>query len=132
MMMNESAKKDLTSYVKTTIQSAIALFLVILLAISAAWAFDMTRLMEPLVGGLIGALFACANLFALGFAFYALSIKKAKRWAILWPLATFIAMCVMAFFMAIYSSDHVFGFALGLTAPVVFGATIVFGSSKPA
>lgn len=131
LMMNEYAKKDLSRYKSITLWSAAVLFSVILLLLLASWFLDVTPVQKPLLGGLLGTMLATINLFALGYAFYALAIKKMARWVIMVPLSTFIIMAITSFILAIYHTDYILGFALGLTAPVSFGAVIVFGNHKP-
>jgi hypothetical protein len=130
--MSDQVKKDLISYMRRIIQSGMVLISLFVCALLCAWIFKMNLLIGPLFGALMGALFATINLFALGYAFYGLYIRQAKRWLILWPLSSFTTMCVAAFVLAIYFYEYIFGFALGLTVPVLFGMVIVSGSSKPA
>lgn len=131
-MMNEEARIDIASYVKRTLWSAGILFAIIIGGLITATIFEHTDLSKQLVGGLIGAMLATANIFALGYAFYGLAIAKARRWIIVWPVSTFLGMCSIAFILVYYFPAHILGFALGLTAPVVFGSAIVFAASKPA
>jgi hypothetical protein len=131
-MMNESVERDLKHYKKTTLWSSALLFGILISLVGLAWAFGYSTLISPLMGSLMGTFFSTVNLFALGYAFDAIVVKKMARWAILWPLSTFLVMALLGFLLAAYGPDYILGFALGLTAPVLFGAVIVFGSHKPA
>lgn len=124
--MTKKAEKDLKSYIKKTMWSAIILLSMIGTAIACAYFFGLPTFLAPLVGALIGVGAATLNLFAIGYAFYIIAIKNGKKWAVAAPIGSFVGMCLIAFVLAKFWSTALFGFALGLTAPVFFCATIVF------
>lgn len=131
-MMNEQAQIDLKSYIKKTIWSSGTVIALLVAALIGSMIMQKNHLMPHLIGGLLGAFLASINIFALGYAFYALVIAKARRWVILWPLFSFLLMCLIAFVLVSYFPSHSLGFALGLTTPIIFGSVIAVGASKPA
>lgn len=119
-------KPLLQGYLRKTIYSAAVLLGLITVGIGIAKIFSFDSLVAPLVGGLCGVTAATINLFAIGYAFFVVAIIKGKKIAILWPVLSFIAMCVVAYLFAILAPSMILGFALGLTVPLLFGAVIVF------
>jgi|SRR5579871_4437613 len=118
-------KQELKGYRNTSLRWSAALFVVLLLAIIVAWALKLAVVMALLVGGLIGATLATINLFALGYAFYVVAIKKGSRWTILCPVSTFIFMAFIVFAGARLKPDYLLGFAAGLTVPVLFATAVI-------
>lgn len=126
MMMNENAQQDLTRYKNITLWSSLILVSGLLALLGLAYVLDWVVVIHPLWGALLGTLCASVNIFALAYAFYALAIQNKPRRVVLWPIATFILMCILSFFLATGYDDYILGFALGLTAPLLFGAAIIF------
>lgn len=124
--MNETSKQDLRNYINQTLKSAGVLLTLLATLVLYAYCFGDSRLIDPLFGGIIGVMIATTNLFAIGYAFYILAIKKGNRWALLWPIGSFLAMCALAYGFAIFWPRLIVGFALGLTTPVIFGGVLVF------
>lgn len=132
MTIHEQAHRDINGYIRKTLWSAGVLFLLVMIALFCVFWFKKTEAIKPLLGGLLGSFLATVNLFAIGYAFYAIVIKKGKRWVVLMPLLSFLGMCAIAFILAVYVPDYILGFAIGLTAPVFLGAGVIFSSRRPA
>lgn len=126
-MMNEAAEQDLKRYKNTTLIASASLLTLLFSGLACACVLDFSSLTKPLLGAILGTLLASLNLFALGYAFYVVAIKGGHRWVILFPLATFVLMAASGFMLSLYRMEYILGFALGLTAPVLFAAVIVFG-----
>ena len=130
--MDEQARQDLFRYRRLTLVSAFTTHLVLLGLILFAHMAKIEQFESFLIGSLMGVFFASLNVFALGYAFYQVAVKKAARIYLLLPALTFLSMCFLTYLMAVYFLDGALGFALGLTVPVLFTAIIIVATSKPA
>ena len=131
-MIQSEVTQELKRYGRISVYSALVLFaiksLMLIISYSNGWLF----LIQPIFGAFLGCALATVNLFAIGYSFYAFNVLKRPRWALSWPVMSFIAMCALAFVLSKFEGNYVLGFAFGLTAPVFFGGVIIFGSTKPA
>ena len=133
MTINDQSVKEILSYRDQTIKTSVGLLGILGLAMAGLLFCPVDFLFKPLLGAFLGVLLATLNAFALGYAYFALVLKKTARRVILWPVTTFLLMCVAALILALHYSEFVLGFAFGLTAPLIFGTVIIFfGSTKPA
>lgn len=130
--MNEQSKNDLMSYRKITLWSSCFLVMMLISAALCAYGFDCFLLMNFLIGSLLGTILTIANLFAMGYAFYRVVIKKEPRWALFYPIGSFLMMVGCACGLAIFWMPFLMGFAVGLMTPVLVGAILVYFSAKPA
>jgi hypothetical protein len=128
-MINEQSKKDLVGYIQKTLWSSVILLSLILVVMAMAAFSHLYEMMDALLGALLGIVLTTANLFSLGYAFFVIAINNGRKMMVLWPLATFLIMSGAALVLSIYFPAYLLGFALGLTAPVVFGVAIVFSPS---
>jgi hypothetical protein len=119
--MNDAAKKDLKGYIKKTLWSATILLVALGVAWLCTYLAQAVDFYEPLLGALIGVACATLNLFAIGYAFFVVVIREGKKLAVFAPILSFTGMCAMAFLLAKLWPTLIFGFAVGLTAPVLFG-----------
>lgn len=132
MTMNDDAKNDLLTYRKITTWSSLALVVAISIGMVLAKIFAWENSYTLLTGGLFGVILAVANVFAIGYSFYVLAIKNGRRWVLLVPISTFLAMCGAAYLLTSFAQIYLFGFAIGLTSPVLLATSIVYLSMKPA
>lgn len=130
-MTHDSAQKDLQLYKKTVYISAISVLSIVALLIILAWALDFALIIKPLVGLFAGACLATINVAALGYAFHAIAIKNGPTSAVLWPISSFMVIIAAIIILLQLSHDYLLGFAVGLTAPLVFGAAIAWLCAKP-
>jgi len=123
--MNDEAKRELQQYVRKTLWSSLIVISSIIMASVTAYLMKRNALAQMIFGAVLGSLLSSANLFALGYAFWALVIEKKTKWALLYPLLSFFAMSFSAFILAIYFKPQIIGFALGLSMPVIIGALVI-------
>lgn len=128
----QEQERDVRAYLKRSAWSAAIMLVINLIALMIAWLVDNASLQLFLAGLFCGIALSSINLLMLGLAYFRLAIKHTSKAAILWPLASFLVMCVGAFIFAFYFKAMILGFALGLTGPVFIGAVIIFFQSKPA
>lgn len=122
--MNQEIINELISYRRVVLYGSIALLSLIAAALFGSVMAGCLSLSLALVGAFAGTVLSSINVFALGYAFYALTIKKLPRRVILWPILTFLCMCGVALYLALLKPDYILGYALALTSPLVFGAII--------
>lgn len=123
---------DFKNYQKKSYWTCLALLAFIISNIVIALSLNSELLIRLWLGCLVGVTVATINLLALAYAFYMLVIKKRRRLVLLVPIGTFLLMCSLAYLVVTYWLPYVMGFALGLASPLVFGAAVIFLSSKPA
>jgi hypothetical protein len=131
MTMDETSKKDLLRYFNQTIWCFLFLCLTIVVGICLATYLDHRALATHLWGSLAGAALAIINVLAIGYAFYSIGIRKSRRWVMVVPIASFVAMAAVAYLLANIWPTYLVGFAFGLGSPVLFGLFLTF-LSKPA
>lgn len=132
MTINDEAKNDLMLYRKITTWCSLALVVAISIGMMLAKIFAWENGYTMLSGGLLGVMLAVANVFAIGYSFYVLAIKNGRRWVLLVPITTFLSMCGAAYLLTSFAQIYLFGFAIGLTSPVLLATSIVYLSMKPA
>lgn len=123
--MNDDALQDLNSYKKKTLWSSSVLITTLVIAALITYAIDAHATFIFVLGALMGATCATLNVFAIGYAFFIIAIKEGKKLVLLWPLISFIAICILAFLLAKTWPAYLLGFAVGLTSPIFFGIVIV-------
>ena len=124
--MTEPSEKDLKGYIKKTLWSATILLSALGFAWLGAYFVDAKTFFDPLLGALLGAACATINLFALGYAFFVVVLKEGKKLVLLLPIGSFAIICLLVFLLTKFWSNLLFGFALGLAAPVLFGAVVAW------
>jgi hypothetical protein len=119
------AERDLKTYVRKTIRVASILIGGLGIATAVTYFLNAVDYVAPLMGALLGVICATVNVFAIGYAFYVIAIKHGHKRVIGFPLASFIAMCGVAFICAKFWPGLLFGFAVGLTVPLLFGVFVI-------
>lgn len=86
----------------------------------------------PFVLGLwVSVILSSLNMLALGLAVFELYIKNGSHKAILWPLASFLLLCLAALVLVFLKNESILGFAFGLSSPLIL-ALIAWLKGKPA
>jgi hypothetical protein len=124
-MMNDQTRQELKHYVRKTLWASSIIILLIVISGVLAYIFQRHNLAQMIFGAFLGAVLSSVNLFALGYAFWALVLAKKSRWALLWPVISFLGMSFFAFILAIYFGVLVLGFAFGLSMPVIIAALVI-------
>lgn len=124
-MNNQQVRRDVKALGRRTLWVAISVHLFLLVLIPFVGHF-FPPLQKPLIGVVSGAFVATINLFAIGYAAHGVLVLSQSRAIVIWPIITFLLMCVMAYVFAIQPTNLSIGFAFGLSVPIVLAVLVLF------
>jgi small-conductance mechanosensitive channel len=126
-----TVNNDIKYAMKFLQKIASVVFLVLLLALAISYFFGSQALVSGLMSGILGYIGASLNLFSIAFASKQMMMESRGGYSVIvWPVLSFITLCIITGIFSIYFLELALFFALGLCAPLVIGIFFAFTAKR--